>query len=605
MARLRSLRSPLLLALGAVGALVVAARTVRALVAPPLAWDALTYHLLKSGRFVQSGGFAAERAPDAWGYYAWFPPGSEVVFAWSMLPFHGDDLLAVANLGVWLGCVVAAFGAARSFGADVERAALAALTVGFAPTVMQHLMASYADVALLSSVLLALVFLRRSGTSGREGEAVLAAAALAVCALVKHHGLPVAALGALWLVVRWWRDRGVSPRGALACAAAFAVALPHYLGTWIATGSPVFPITVELGGIEILRGHPQLVWLLDRNWAGQEGSILPFYQALFSPGGAGFGPAALVVAALALVGVAGLLRDRASRPSLAFALAVVAVGFASVHAVPAFHHAWYESSARYVLPAFGMAVVVASSVNGAVVRWLWVLVVACGIALSLPEGWSDVERRAIVRGLLLCGPWCAAAGIAAWLLRRRALVASSVALLLLVAAAPGLDRVRGEFRYAWYEAAASERSWEDVPIPYASAWPIWQHFDRSDRGFDLAVTAGWDGIGHNWFRLPLMGARLQNELHYVPVTADGSVVDSWPPGPRARAADADAWLGRLHARGLDHVVALGPSRTLEVAWMQARPDVFQRIVSGARGGGHHAYRIDRQALAAYLNRSAR
>src|SRR4030095_4741815 len=43
--------------------------TTGALSAPPLGWDALTYHLFRAGRWVHDGHASVVTAPDAWGYY--------------------------------------------------------------------------------------------------------------------------------------------------------------------------------------------------------------------------------------------------------------------------------------------------------------------------------------------------------------------------------------------------------------------------------------------------------------------------------------------------------------------------------------------------------
>ncbi|MEM7232951.1 MAG: hypothetical protein AAF517_12280, partial [Planctomycetota bacterium] len=86
----RSARCLLVVAIGA-----ASVPFLRAAVAPALGWDSLTYHLVKSARWVQEGGFATEVAPDTWGFYEFFPPFGSVLWAWALLP--GDDTL------LWIG----------------------------------------------------------------------------------------------------------------------------------------------------------------------------------------------------------------------------------------------------------------------------------------------------------------------------------------------------------------------------------------------------------------------------------------------------------------------------------------------------------------------
>jgi hypothetical protein len=95
---------------------LVAARLIRGLATPPLAWDALTYHLVKAARWVQTGGFAPEAAPDAWGFYEYFSPTGDILWGWAMLPVRGDALLAVAGVLVWGAILAVAYAAARSLG---------------------------------------------------------------------------------------------------------------------------------------------------------------------------------------------------------------------------------------------------------------------------------------------------------------------------------------------------------------------------------------------------------------------------------------------------------------------------------------------------------
>lgn len=56
--------------------LPTALRIVRALVTPPLAWDALTYHLPRAVEWVQRGTIVPLPGPDAGTYYTHFPPYS-------------------------------------------------------------------------------------------------------------------------------------------------------------------------------------------------------------------------------------------------------------------------------------------------------------------------------------------------------------------------------------------------------------------------------------------------------------------------------------------------------------------------------------------------
>src|SRR5262249_38442324 len=114
-------------------ALLLAASCLRASVAPPLAWDALTYHLVKAARWGAGAGLYADDAPDAWGYYRWFSWVPEVPWAWALLPLSSDLALGAVNIAIALATLIAARALARELGADEPTALLVAGVVLCAP----------------------------------------------------------------------------------------------------------------------------------------------------------------------------------------------------------------------------------------------------------------------------------------------------------------------------------------------------------------------------------------------------------------------------------------------------------------------------------------
>jgi hypothetical protein len=84
-------------------------------------------------------------------------------------------------------------------------------------------------------------------------------------------------------------------------------------------------------------------------------------------------------------------------------------------------------------------------------------------------------------------------------------------------------------------------------------------------------------------------------VRYVPVTADGSIVNCADSARLAALADREAWLGRLEGLQIDWVVALGP-RTFEHEWVEGLPEVFSVELTLE----NHAWilaRVNKQALA--------
>ncbi|MBZ0251726.1 MAG: hypothetical protein K8I02_00165, partial [Candidatus Methylomirabilis sp.] len=115
----------------------------------------------------------------------------------------------------------------------------------------------------------------------------------------------------------------------------------------------------------------------------------------------------------------------------------------------------------------------------------------------------------------------------------------------------------------------------------------------ADRGASaVAVTAGAWQDADNWLLYPFIGRRLQNRLLYVPIERPGATVSLGPDYYEtvADAADFGAWLARLRASGARYVVSFKPA-SIELAWMERRPDLFERVSGDGKQWG--AYRVKR------------
>ena len=590
--------------------LVVALRILRGLVAPPMAWDALTYHLLKAGRWVQAGAFAPERAPDAWSCYEYFPPFGDVLWAWAMLPVHGDALLVVAGLVVWLSALLAAYSAARLLGVKEKLALLGALVIGSTPAAIGLLASAYVENFSLALFLLGFVFLHRSVDHGGPGNAALATAALALAAGVKFNALVFLVLGAALLAVSImrhqpsWRARCTS---IAACSTAAMILVPPYARAFIETGSPTYPFEVRFGGYTLFAGNP----LQSGLWSGRLFpeplifSAAKFVNALFVPslrnviGGiefTGLGPTVPLVLVVGLAGASRLFLLRRNRLAVGYLLAAGAVVVASILPadVVALRTFWVYALSRFLLIPLAVVTVLATATGSRAAELALLFAAVINLLFAIPRGWGPTDAHVLSELVPLAGGIGTVLLLAnhlqgAW--TRRTVLALTAAVVVLLGAR--VHALRARYRYAYYEQAASWATYDLHPLDsrWASAWPLWEYFDR-DGPARLAVTAGWNGVGDNWFRYPLLGSRLQNQIIYVPVTSDGSVV-SFPDSAQGRA-DFLAWLQRLAALQVDYVVILPPN-PLEMPWVRDHPDLFRLVASGSHGWGH-AYRVERYAV---------
>ena len=608
--------SPLRFAVIAAGAGLLGARLLRDLVSPPLGWDAIVYHLFRPAQWIQEGRFTTSIGPDGWRFLEYFPHAGDVPWAWAMLPLRSDALVAPTGILVWSACVLGGYSLSRAFGAGRITAGLAALAVGFIPAAANESTSGYADNFGLAAFLLAgtaLVELARAPTRGR---AALAGGGLGLVAAGKLSGLPTLALGLAFVAWLAARPRAGGPlrarleRFAAAFAAAAAVSFPGYLRAWIEAGSPFYPLTVAFGETTLFAGNHELTML----YAGRlhdlrafDGSLRGLLRSLIVPlpdrfhEHLGFGWGALGLLALGSIGLVSLLR-RGDRRAVALFLLVAAllplVGLLS----PAFlaHRTlWRRAIGRLLLPLPATLAVFGAQVDGRIARLLWIVILVASELACVPQGFSAQAIEGMQRlsfPIALAATLAVAAGV--FLARRRLAHLGAVIawpLFSFLVAAP-LFRIRGELRYpifAAHNAAAPAYQMHTLEPSYASSFPIWRALDDGSP-HRIALAAGWDGIGHNLYRYPLTGSRLQNRVMYIPVGHDDEVFDYMHEEEVHARGELGPWLQRLVAADIDVVVTLHPS-SIEHTWMEDNPDLFERFATSTEGW-NRAFRFHPERL---------
>jgi len=596
-------------------------RLARGLVAPPLAWDSLTYHLVHAARFVQAGGFVRELAPDNWSYYEFFPTAGEVLWAWAMLPVGSDALLAAAGVGVVLATLVAAFACARSLEVPPPRAALMAVSVAGSPALLAWATSGYIDNIVVALTTAGLLFVIRNGErpDPREGALAMAAFGLAAATKLTASPLIVCAFAALCLQASTdvARTLGVARRLRYLAIALLptSVLLVHLLRTWIDTGNPLYPFPIDLFGLKVFAGNGEWPWRwlneMGRDYQPPPGSFTAVERAIgvFWPFGRagtiydgvhlGFGPAGLALLALALPGMAALLARPERRVAALLAATIAGIAVYAFSLSPYsdhLQHFYSTNSGRYLGTALTTVAILASVARIAAERMVWAGVAITTLAVGLPIGISTVEWPAVLATALSL---LAATAVSVWLCRGMTrttwplrLARLAVIGAVIASIGVGLTRVRDELRYRVYAASAQRDGFDGHPLwpSFASSWRIWQAIDRLPPQ-RIAVATGWAGLLHNGYRYPLFGSHLQHDLVYVAPTRSGEIID-YRLADRVRSeADEDAWLRRLISRGVTLLVTLAPDTMPESAWAKARPDIFEPIATSASGGSH-AYRFD-------------
>lgn len=573
-----------------------------ALPEPPLAWDALTYHLLKAGRWVQNGHLSPEAAPNAWSYYEYFPPVGDCYWAWAMLPTSDDSMLAFANLAVWLAGLLTAYALTRHFGGHRTAAVGAAVAVGFAPAVFNQIVSSYVDNLLLALVMGGLLFLDRAWRMRQPPDAALACAAFGLAVGTKSSALALAVPAAAVLAGRFllWRPSGAirtTMARTLACFLPLLVAAPAMIRSFIERGSPLYPFQVRIAGF-LLPGNEQLAWVL----AGKPespGAVVAGVESVastllgvcigFNIGATqilGFGSIPVILLAGGSVLVSR--RELFTRAALCMIVLLIAVPLLS-DTVQAYRQVWKNTLPRFLMPGYGVLVAWLAARGK---PWGFVVVLLAAQLNFVSMRFTDWEpahtELAAEAGL--------AAAILAFVFGAVRLLRLSPArgrqvmwlslLLVVVALCARLAPLREKTRDHFYQAAARRAGGNERKM--LEYWPIWKSVDGI-KPLRIAVTAGWTGNGHNVFAYPLLGSRLQNQVGYVPISADGTVSNYLSIEEQRERGDYKAWLERLRERRIDIVVAYGPM-PLEMVWMQEHPEHFE-FFSQSVDGTSQAFRF--------------
>ena len=596
---------------GGATAVVLIARGLRGLATPPMATDALTYHLLRAGRWVRAGEWIPEAAPDAAGYYEHYPALGDALWAVAMLPFHGDTLVPLAGVLTLLTAVLGAYAAARSLGAEGLPALLGALALVSTPAVMVFVTTAYVDIPALALFLLALAWLAQAARVQQARElvvpALLCIGALSVGVGIKVPLLVPLGLAGLAFLVLLLRIRGSGKDKALVLAvlvAALLPALPGWLRETIQTGNPLYPFPVRIAGVELFAGNEENELNMSAAMAPAKARVFDaaaFVRALFWPKlSAGvqhlnFGPTGPLLLAGGLAGLGAAFR-REQKIAATFLLLVIAAVVLSLFSTSMLAHRTFAAPAvgRLLSMVLGAAIVAMTLLRSRSVAWLLVVAAMLGAFLSWPRGWGPADTEAVTDLLLTAAPGLLLLAILGFSFRNR--IASwpwAVAgLLVLLTAA---DRIRPNHRDAVWAAAVPAESFDPHPtdpVP-SGAWTIWRELDERE-GLRIAYTAGWDGRGHHWYRYPLLGSNLQHEVLYIPITKTGTIIDHRKDEELRANADVRAWLKRLQEQEVD-VVVLGGPPSIEGLWVTRLPDVFELLATGERGR-NAAFVVDADAL---------
>jgi hypothetical protein len=227
------------------------------LLLPPVAWDALTYHLRFPVLWLQTGSLVTSPAPFGDPSHAYFPLVGEMLLYWSMISTGTDLWSSVSQVPFAIAACGATAGLAMRMGAGAGVSLLSSLCWLATPTILRQTAEAMVDVELAAFFLCALYFAIRFGDRRSQGWLYLTAASLGLLVGTKYAGV-LFAVGTLPVIAVGMRSSAGRPPRARAWIGAVALALSiggyAYARNWIASGNPFLPIHVEIGSTVLLPG---------------------------------------------------------------------------------------------------------------------------------------------------------------------------------------------------------------------------------------------------------------------------------------------------------------------------------------------------------------
>jgi hypothetical protein len=554
---------------------VMLPRIASASIEPPLGWDDQTYHLFRAGRWVQTGSIAPEPGPDTWGYYDFFPLGGDAIWALCAVWSRSDVLVPLASVGSWLAIGLAGFAIARRANATAVESLLFGAALLAIPATRGAIGSAYVDNVLIALYLAGFLLLAQATLTRDLGAWFLASLAMNLAFAVRPTA-SFAIVGAVGLLAWETLRRRAGIKAWLAFALGVIPAIAGPVRAWLAVGEPLYPFAAGPLG----QGNALLARTLAFRGNSPElgGARLATFARLFLPDGSGpflgvgFGTAILAVAAA--LAIRRSKRDWPLAIAASAASALMAAAFFSPSNA-ALYTVWSTVAARHLIPVATPIFLLAPSAPPRARQPLFAAAAIAGLAYGPFKGIApDLMGPALAAiGVLLIG-----AGVVLLGRRLRGRLGSIVALLITLPAALTMSQaLRDQARPVVFALAAKGQMFQlhKNQLRYMTS-QAWASLDGEQRKRVLFVARS-SGFGHDWFRAPLLGARLQNEVVFVSNSRDGRIPSYFDPG-RQQDADLDAWLRRVDAARIDVVVVQGAS-THEASWIRAHPELFETTVT--------------------------
>ncbi|MBD3385096.1 hypothetical protein GF407_09225 [candidate division KSB1 bacterium] len=571
----------------------------RSLGLPLLGWDALTYHGLKAGLWVQQGNYFYDlNPPGGWEYYRTFFGGGELYTAWAMFLTGTSHFAALADGWHVAGLGLASYSIARLIGSDRTLALLLTLIVLTCGTVTDYIGAGYVDIAHTAMLLSGFLFIVLYMRDNKPAQLLLAFAALGLALSIKITALVfIGSTGLVWLVWLFLNRKKIVLTNSIRLLAVLIFLIPvvpWFIYNTLNSGYPLGCVPVKFGSIVLGQMPPNLSWFFERP------DLQPFLwktewqalrQALNRP---------LLLLPLFTISIFRIrkksLKGWQSLLTL-FAIAGVIIQYAS----PGFsviRLEWAGGNDRFLLPAIILGVFSIGHIDlntklyktiffyGLIAVWIHMVGFYVRFLSSAPI--LEIQNTLIILVTFL--PVLAA--VCCKCFKRKC---SSMITLIILGFLPLSTVLILRQQDGDVNAFAASTVLRKFPRYWVHAYRALSEEPASRR---IAVTAGPQQISHNWFVYPFLGANLENDIAYISPYRHNRTVPHHPDYDYFSNADFKIWYKRLCREDITHVMSLKPG-SLELDWMSTHPQQFSPLV----GVSHHwgLYRVNDTVCLDYLD----
>ncbi|HET9228730.1 MAG TPA: hypothetical protein VFR31_18770, partial [Thermoanaerobaculia bacterium] len=551
----------------------VFAEGLRALLRPPLAWDALMYHLLITATWLQEQRIAPLFGMHPMYFYGYQPASGSVWLWWWMAPSHSELFANLAFFPHTALLALAAGGIARELGARRWWPVAGFLTL-LAPVVIRFTATQYVDITVGATIAAAAFFAILWMREARWGYALLAGAGMGLAAGTKVLGIPYGlALGLAIVLAR--KDWGRRIPQVVAAILVLVLLGGYFYARNAAIGAG--PLAARCEGTPGAADGPDIPQIPRVNttaWLIQHGELtfgrmVDVFLGVPALGSQelGLGPMLLLLLPFFLL---PWLLPRAVRPVAFVVWSQVLVELAVWATVPYASSGHIRANVRYLDGAVammiaGMAAVGERRLSDPVLKILSLLL-GLQTLLMLHTEMPRTVRIALGLADLLLVAWALSPGLRGTV-RKRSRELAVAGLLLSLLAVPALARFRQKDRT---RAFAGEYTAHKTT---AFLWaPAWGWLDKNGGDGRVAVA----GMPSTFFIYPAMGMRLQRDVVYVNVNRKDSRSAVDYPGCDPRVdPEPQAWLENLvkqrirwvHLHRFPQV-----SFPMEAEWVAQRPD---------------------------------